>query len=133
MSNHDRIATAAAIEELVGRTGWMLPATCDAAGVLTFQHLRHPIQLIVRSHLGPERRRDFVVITFSDPSYVAFFAQHGGWGDFGAYLGGGLFMMIGLKLEIFLRDCFAKDYEQFLQRPPTPLPFGYVHPWQLEP
>ena len=111
----------------------MLPATRDAAGVLTFQHLRHPIQLIVRSHLGPERRRDFVVITFSDPSYVAFFAQHGGWGDFGAYLGGGLFMMIGLKLEIFLRDCFAKDYEQFLQRPPTPLPFGYVHPWQLEP
>lgn len=132
MSNHDRIATAAAIEELVGRTGWMLPATRDAAGVLTFQHLRHPIQLIVRSHLGPERRRDFVVITFSDPSYVAFFAQHGGWGDFGAYLGGGLFMMIGLKLEIFLRDCFAKDYEQYLQRPQAPLPFGYVHPWQLE-
>ena len=132
MSNHDLITTAAAVEELVGRTGWMLPATRDAAGVLTFQHLRHPIQLIVRSHLGPERRRDFVVITFSDPSYVAFFAQHGGWGDFGAYLGGGLFMMICLKLEIFLRDCFARDYEQYLQRPPAPLSFEYVHPWQLE-
>ena len=132
MSPSDRIAYESAIEDIVGRSGWMLPATCDAAGVLTFPHPRHPIQLIVRSHFGPERRRDFVVITFSDPSYVAFFAQHGGWGDFGAYLGGGLFMMLGLKLEIFLRDCFAKDYEQFLQRPPAPLPFGYVHPWQLE-
>jgi hypothetical protein len=132
MSPSERIAYESAIEEIVGRSGWTLPATRDAAGVLTFQHPRHPLQLIVRSHFGPERRRDFVVITFSDPSYVAFFAQHGGWADFGAYLGGGLFMMIGLKLEIFLRDCFAKDYEKYLQCPPAPLPFGYVHPWQLE-
>lgn len=133
MSDSDRIAYASTIEEIVGRSGWMLPSTRDEAGVLTFQHTRHPIQLIVRSHSGPERRRDFVVITFSDPSCVAFFAQHGGWCDFGAYLGGGLFMMVGLKLEIFLQHCFDKDYENFLQRPPEPLPFGYVHPWQLEP
>ncbi len=132
MSPSDRIAYESAIEESVGRSGWTLPATRDAAGVLAFQHPRHPLQLIIRSHFGPARRRDFIVITFSDPSYVAFFAQHGGWADFGAYLGGGLFMMIGLKLEIFLRDCFAKDYEKYLQRPPAPLPFGYVHPWQLE-
>lgn len=132
MSPYDRITSESEIEDIVGRAGWLLPAMRDAAGVLTFQHSRCPIQLIVRSHFGPERRRDFVVITFSDPSYVAFFARHGGWGDFGAYLGGGLFMMLGLKLEIFLRDCFDKDYEQYLQRPPAPLPFGYVHPWQLE-
>jgi hypothetical protein len=132
MSPSGRIAYESAIEEIVGRSGWTLPATRDAAGVLTFPHPRYPLQLIVRSHFGPERRRDFVVITFSDPSYVAFFAQHGGWADFGVYLGGGLFMMIGLKLEIFLRDCFAKDYEKYLQRPPAPLAFGYVHPWQLE-
>ncbi len=132
MSPSDCIATESAIEEIVGRSGWMLPAKRDAAGVVTFQHSRYPIQLIVRSHFGPEDRRDFIVITFSDPSYVAFFAHHGGWGDFGAYLGGGLFMMLPLKLEIFLRDCFAKDYEHYLQRPPAPLPFGYVHPWQLE-
>ena len=132
MSPCDRIATETEIEEIAGQAGWLIPANRDAAGVLTFQHPRHPVQLIVRSHFGPERRRDFVVITFSDPSYVAFFAQHGGWGDFGAYLGGGLFMMIGLKLEIFLRDCFAKDYEQYRQRPPAPLNFGYVHAWQLE-
>lgn len=133
MSPYDRIISESEIEDIVGRAGWLLPAMRDAAGVLTFQHPRCPIQLIVRSHFGPERRRDFVVITFSDPSYVAFFARHGGWGDFGAYLGGGLFMMLGLKLEIFLRDCFAKDYAEFQQRPAEPLPFGYVHPWQLEP
>jgi hypothetical protein len=132
MSPYDRIATEAEIEEIAGRTGWLIPANRDAAGVLTFQHPQHPIQLIIRSHVGPDNRRDFFVITFSDPGYVAFFSRHGGWGDFGAFLGGGLFMMLGLKLEIFLRDCFAKDYEQYLQRQAEPLPFGYVHPWQLE-
>ena len=133
MNPYDRIASESETVDIIGRVGWLLPAMRDAAGVLTFQHPRYPIQLIVRCHFGPEKRRGFVVITFSDPSYVAFFARHGGWGDLGAYLGGGLFMMMGLKLEIFLRDCFAKDYEEFQQQPPEPLPFGYVHPWQLEP
>ncbi len=64
MSPTDRIAYESAIEDIVGRAGWMLPATRDAAGVLIFQHPRHLIQLIVRSHFGPEQRRDFVVITF---------------------------------------------------------------------
>lgn len=132
MSASARTASESAIEEIAERTGWATPATRDAAGVLTFRHARHPLQLIVRSHVRADRRQDFVVITFSDPSYVAFFARHGGWADFGAYLGGGLFIMISLKLEIFLRECFAKDYEHYLQRPPEPLPFGYVHPWQLE-
>ena len=132
MSPHSHIATETEIEEIAGRTGWVIPAARDAAGVLTFQHCKYPIQLVVRSHVGPDRRRDFFVITFSDSGYVAYFSRHGGWADFGASLGGGLFRILGLKLEIFLRDCFAKDYENYLQRGSQPLEFGYTHPWQLE-
>jgi len=90
---------------------------------------RLPVQLVVRCYFGPEKRRDFYVISFSDPEYLAFFTQDAGWADFGASMGGGLFRMKGLKLEIFLRDCFERDFERYLNAPRKPLPFDYVHPW----
>jgi hypothetical protein len=129
--DHD-ITSEAEVAAIAGRTGWTTPGKRDAAGVLRFRHAQLPVELIVRSHVGPEKRRDFYVITFSDPGYLAFFTQQGGWADFGASLGGGLFRMKGLKLEIFLRDCFAKDYARYQRAPSSALAFDYIHPWQLE-
>ena len=132
MSNYRDITSESEIEAIAGRTGWVTPGTRDAAGVLAYRHQRLPVQLIVRSHFGPENRRDFYVISFSVPEYLAFFTQGGGWADFGASMGGGLFRMKGLKLEIFLRDCFERDFERYLTAARQPLPFDYVQPWQLE-
>jgi hypothetical protein len=132
MSQYHDITSETEIEAIAGRTGWVTPGVRDAAGVLAFRHPRLPIELIVRSHVGPDKRRDFYVISFSDPEYVAFYTRDAGWADFGSGMGGGLFRMKGLKLEIFLRGCFEKDYERFLKAPRQPLPFGFVHPWQME-
>lgn len=132
MTQYHDITSETEIEAIAGRTGWVTPGVRDAAGVLSFRHARLPIELIVRSHVGPEKRRDFYVIGFSDPEYVAFFTRDAGWADFGPSMGGGLFRMKGLKLEIFLRDCFVKDYERFLKAPRGALPFDFVHPWQLK-
>jgi hypothetical protein len=132
MSNYRDITSESEIEAIAGRTGWVTPGTRDAAGVLSYRHQRLAVQLIVRSHFGPEKRRDFYVVSFSDPEYLAFFTQDAGWADFGASIGGGLFRMKGLKLETVLRGCFEKDFERYLNAPRKPLPFDYVHPWQME-
>ena len=132
MTIYRNITSESEIEAIAGRTGWLTPGTRDAAGVVAYRHQRFDIQLIVRSHFGPEKRRDFYVISFSDPEYLAFFTRDGGWADFGASMGGGLFRMKGLKLEIFLRDCFERDFERYLMAPRNPLPFDYVHPLQIE-
>lgn len=132
MTTYRDITSESEIEAIAGRTGWVTPGTRDAAGIVAYRHRRFPVQLIVRSHYGPEKRRDFYVISFSVPEYLAFFTQGGGWADFGASMGGGLFRMKGLKLEIFLRDCFERDYERYQTAARQPLPFDYVSPWQLE-
>ena len=132
MTTFRDITSESEIEAIAGRTGWVTPGTRDSAGVLAYRHLRLPVQLIARSHFGPEKRRDFYVISFSDPEYLAFFTHDAGWADFGASMGGGLFRMKGLKLEIFLRDCFERDFERYQKAPREPLPFDYIHPCQLK-
>jgi hypothetical protein len=89
MSNYRDITSECEIEAIAGRTGWVTPGTRDAAGVISYRHSRLPVQLVVRSYFGPEKRRDFYVISFSDPEYLAFFTQDAGWADFGASMGGG--------------------------------------------
>ena len=72
MTTYRDITSESEIEAIAGRTGWVTPGIRDAAGIVAYRHRRFPVQLIVRSHYGPEKRRDFYVISFSDSEYLAF-------------------------------------------------------------
>lgn len=121
------------LDDIAVRAGWLLPAERNEAGVLTYKHSELKLDLIVRSGFRPhDKRRDFYMVTFSDPAFVAWLVQNMREADYGYYIGGGLFMMLGLKLELFLSDSAHFRRKLDVSGVRTLIPFGFVHPAYLE-
>ena len=117
------------LEKIVESVGWQVPATSDASGVLTYKHKQLNLDLIVRSGFRyHDKRRDFYMVTFSDPSFVAWLVKDMREADYGYYVGGGLFMMIGLKLQLFLSDCVHLYPIKRDEIKISLIPFDFVHP-----
>jgi hypothetical protein len=120
----------ALLNHIFADAGWSSPGERDAAGVLTFKHSRWPIAIIVRHFLQQDGSEDMLTFAFSDPSFNAAFAEHGGWADYGQHLGGGLFLLRNIRLGHFLKQSFEYEYGRIQKAPPAALPFVFRHPYQ---
>ena len=130
MAPYPALPPEALLNHIFADTGWSSPGERDAAGVLTFKHPRWPIAVMVRHFIQEDRSEHMLTVTFSDPSFNAAFAEHGGWSDYGEHIGGGLFFFRDVRLGHFLEQAFEHEYRRFLNAAPVVLPFVFRHPYQ---
>ena len=132
-SDRNELASASAqeaINSLFAKAGWGTPGQVDAAGVLSFRHPRWPITALVRHLLQNDSRTDMLTVTFDDTAFVASFAEHGGWADYGEHMGGGLFMLRDVRLGHILLQSFEYEYARVQRSTPVTIPFVFRHRYQ---
>lgn len=115
---------------LFAKAGWETPGKLDAAGVLAFKHPRFKITALVRHLLQNDGSAHMVTVTFDDTAFVASFAEHGGWADYGEHMGGGLFMLRDIRLGHFLLQSFEHEYARVQRSTPVTIPFVFRHRYQ---
>ncbi len=129
-NDHAPASAEVFITSLFAKAGWETPGRLDAAGVLAFRHPKFKITALVRHLLQNDGSTNMVTVTFDDTAFVASFAEHGGWSDYGEHIGGGLFMLRDVRLGHFLLQSFEHEYARVQRSTPVTIPFVFRHRYQ---